>query len=242
MPSASDVVETDQFPDASASAPPIVDAADVDVLAYTCTEMFGSACPSSATLWYDVMLSPTTPVSLYDANAGVDGADGATVSTENLNGVIVFAAFGASSLPVNVCDPLASALEVRIHTLAYMSEPNVPIATPSTNTLYDDRPPSPINQNVGVALELAVLFEPICKFVPHVPLSSCARFVVHADAPPATNANNANTTTTTPLNPTTQRRENLLIVPPHSRLARPNRPMPSAMDSWCLNRKARAKS
>jgi hypothetical protein len=163
-------------------------------------------------LWYDVMLSPTTPVSLYDASAGVDGVDGATVSTENRNGVIVFAVFGASSLPVKVCGPLASAVVAWMHTLEYMLELNVPIVTPSTNTRYDDRPPSPINQKLGVALELAVLSEPICKFVPHVPLSNCARFVVHADAPPANNPNTTNADTTTPApEPTTQRRENLRI-------------------------------
>ena len=53
-------------------------------------------------------------------------------------------------------------------------------------TAYDERPPSPISQKVGVLLELAVLSEPICRLTPHVPLSSWTRFVVQtADAEPA---------------------------------------------------------
>src|SRR5438067_1723019 len=108
------------------------------------------------------------------------------VSTEKLNGVMVYVECGANSLAVSTCVPSARREVVRMHTLAYPSELNVPTETPSMNAWYDESPPSPINQNVGVAVELAVLSEPTWRFVPHVPLSSCARFVVQADAPAAT--------------------------------------------------------
>src|SRR5689334_7432961 len=105
------------------------------------------------------------------------------VSTEKLSGVIVYVECGANSFAVRRCDPSERRDEVRMHTFPPPSELKVPMDTPSMNAWYEDRPPSPINQKVGVALELAVLSEPICRFVPHIPLSSCARFVVHAVAP-----------------------------------------------------------
>jgi hypothetical protein len=80
------------------------------------------------------MLSPTVPVSVHDANAGVEGADGAIVSIRKLNGVMVLVECGASSLPVKVCEPSLSARVVWMHTFAYPSELNVPIPTPSMST------------------------------------------------------------------------------------------------------------
>jgi hypothetical protein len=108
-------------------------------------------------------LSPNTPVSLHDANVGDDGTDGATVSTENANELNVCAC-GCVSRPVNTCDPSANRDDVRTHTFAYMSAPNDPTNTPSIDTSYFDKPPSPMIQNDGVADNDAVRSDPVCKF------------------------------------------------------------------------------
>jgi hypothetical protein len=50
---------------------------------------------------------------------------------------------------------------------------------------YEERPPSPQSRKEGVALELAVLSEPSCRFRPHVPSSNCTTFVVRANDEPA---------------------------------------------------------
>src|SRR3954454_12189163 len=50
---------------------------------------------------------------------------------------------------------------------------------------YEARVPSPKSRNHGVALELAVGFEPSCWLWPHVPLSSCAWFSTQAPDDPA---------------------------------------------------------
>jgi hypothetical protein len=110
------------------------------------------------------MLSPIVPESLYPESTGTDGAAGATVSTLNGNGETVIVGRGATSLAVSVWAPSDSAVVVVMQTLPLPAELNVPIETPSIATEYDERPPSPISQKLGLLLELAVLSEPICRF------------------------------------------------------------------------------
>jgi len=76
-PSASGVDVTDHDPETSESAPPTP-----TVLLSSWIEFFPSDVPMKEMLRYMVTLSPRTPESLYDAIAGVDGIDGAIVSTE----------------------------------------------------------------------------------------------------------------------------------------------------------------
>src|SRR5690348_11639265 len=62
---------------------------------------------------------------------------------------------------------------------------NVPIDVPSMNTWYCEDGPSPNARNDGVVDELAVLSEPIWRFVRQVPSSRTTRLVVHAPDDPA---------------------------------------------------------
>jgi hypothetical protein len=121
-----------------------------------------------------VTLSPIVPESVVGSSTGADGAPGAIVSTLNEYGVTAFAGFGRTSLPVSWCAPSANRVVVVTQTLPKLSELNVPMATPSIFIAYDDRPPSPANTNVGVALELAFGSEPSCSRFPHEPSSSIA--------------------------------------------------------------------
>ncbi len=90
-----------------------------------------------------VTLSPIRPESLYDASTGVDGAGGGTVSTEKLNGATTLLVLGASSFAVRVCAPSDRGTVTPMQTFERESEANVPIATPSMKTRYEDLLPSP---------------------------------------------------------------------------------------------------
>ena len=91
-----------------------------------------------------VVLSPLIPESLKEAMNGVEGAGGATVSTEKLNGVTVPAEFGEISLPVRRCAPSLSGRVEWTQTSPNRSwTVKVPIGAPSIEMLYEARVPSP---------------------------------------------------------------------------------------------------
>src|SRR5262245_40685667 len=128
------------------------------------------------------MLSPSTPESLYEAIAGVVGAAGGIVSTEKLNGVTVPLAFGASSFPVRTCGPSDRGTDGTMHTFDFVSDPNVPIATPSMKIRYDEWLPSPYRRTSGSEVEIVPGSRPSGVPCPHVPSSNCAWFSTHAKA------------------------------------------------------------
>ena len=105
-----------------------------------------------------------TPVSLVKASVGADGAGGGVVSTEKLNAETGLPELGFSSLPVSTCTPSGNGTVVRMQTLPKASEVKVPIDTPSIDIWYEAALPSPAIRNDGVALRLAVLSDPTCRF------------------------------------------------------------------------------
>ena len=99
------IVLADHRPVLSLLAPPI----PATPLSYMTTPEPGTVVPVTVGLGNIVVLSPLIPESLNDARTGVEGAGGATVSTEKLNGVTAPAEFGEISLPVRRWAPSLSA-------------------------------------------------------------------------------------------------------------------------------------